>query len=102
MKVLVRDGRHFADVDERERRVRGRLDPDELGGGADQLGDVDFDARAEGHLDVVRKGDFGEVAMRAAVDVGHGNDVRAARERLKDVGGGCGARTEREGVPGMF
>ena len=95
--VLVGDGGDLADVDEREGRVGGRLDPDELRVGADQLGDVDFNARAEGHLDVVGEGDLGEVAVRAAVDVRHGHDVRAGGERLQDVGrrGRAGAEGER-------
>jgi len=70
--VLVGDAGDGADVDERERRVRRRLDPDELGFiGPDQVADVDFYRRRERHLHAVREGDFGEVAVRPAVYVRH-------------------------------
>jgi hypothetical protein len=38
----------------------------------------------------VCQGDLCEVAVGAAVDIGNGDDVRAGRERLQDVG--CGGR----------
>lgn len=100
--VLVGDGGDFADVDERQRGVRGRLDADEFGVWADELRNVDFDARAEGYLDVVRQGHLCEVAMRAAVDIGYGHDVRACRKRLQDVGRGGGSRGESERIAGVL
>jgi hypothetical protein len=95
--MLVRDGSDGADVDEREGGVGGRFNPDQLRVGADQLLDVDLDRRAEGHFDIVRERDLGEVAVRAAVDIGYGDDVRARGERLQDVGcrGRAGAEGER-------
>ena len=100
--VLVRDGSDLADVDKGECWVGGRLDPDEFRVWADQLSDVDFDRRAEGDFDIVRECDLGEVAVRAAVDVRDGDDVRACGEGLQDVGGGRGAGTESECIPGVL
>jgi len=67
--VLVRHARDFADVDELQRGVRRRLDPDELGLGPDELANVDFDARAEGDLDVVCERYLGEVAVRSSIHI---------------------------------
>jgi len=93
--VLVRDGSDGADIDEREGGVGGRFNPDQLRVRADQLLDVDLDRRAEGYFDIVRERDLGEVAVRAAVDIGDGDYVRARGERLQDVG--CGGRAGAEG-----
>ena len=88
--VLVGEGRNLADVDELQGGVRGRLDPDELRVGLDQLLHVELDGRRKRDLDIVRQGDLCEVAVGAAVDIGDGDDVRAGGERLQDVG--CGGR----------
>jgi hypothetical protein len=100
--VLVGNGGDLADVDQREGGVRGRLDPDQLGVGADQLSNVDLDAGAEGDLDVVCEGDLCEVAVGSAVDVGDGDDVGASGERLEDVGCGGGTRAEGERIAGVL
>ena len=100
--VLVGNCRDFADVDKGQRGVRGRLNPDELGVWADEFGNVDFDTRAEGHLDVVCEGHFGEVAVRSAVDIRDGHDVRACCERLQNVGCGGGARGVGERIAGVL
>ena len=47
-------------------------------------------------------GDFGEIAVRAAVDVGHGHDVAAGCEALEDGSRGGGARGEGERVFGVL
>lgn len=50
----------------------------------------------------MRGGDFGEVAMRAAVDVGDGDDVRTCGEGLQYCCCCGGAGGECEGVAGVF
>lgn len=100
--VLVGNGGDLADVDEGQGRVRGRLDPDELGVGADQLNDVDLDGGREGDFDIVCQRDLGEVAVGAAVDVGDGDDVRAGSKRLQDVGSSGRAGAEGERIAGVL
>jgi hypothetical protein len=51
---------------------------------------------------VVRGGYLGEVAVRAAVDVGYGDDVRVCGEGLENVGCGGGAGAEGEGIAGVL
>lgn len=51
--VVVGDGGDSADVDEGERRVGGRLDPDQFGFRFDHLGDFDLNGGREGDLDAV-------------------------------------------------
>lgn len=76
--VGVGDGGDGADVDEAERRVRGRFDPDQFRRGwLDQRGQVVRDAGREGHGDAVRGRHSCEIPVRSAVHVGHGDDVRA-------------------------
>jgi hypothetical protein len=67
--VLVRDCSDLADIYEGQCRVRGRLNPDELGVGSDEVCDVDFDARAECDFDIVCERYLSEVAVRSSVDV---------------------------------
>jgi hypothetical protein len=67
--MLMRNRRNLADIHQRQRGVRRRLDPDELCVGANELGNVDLDARAEGDFDIVCEGYLGEVAVRSSVDV---------------------------------
>lgn len=101
--VLVGDVGDGADVDEREGRVGRGFDPDEFGPvGLDHAGDVEFDGGRKGDLDAVGRGDFGEVAMSAAVDVGDGNDMASCSETLEDNGSGGGARGKGESVFGLF
>ena len=47
-------------------------------------------------------GDLCEVAVRAAVDVGDGDDVRALGEGLKDCGSCCGSGGEGKSEAGVF
>lgn len=101
--MLVRDGGDGADVDEAERRVAGGFDPDELCFvGSDQLADFDLDGGGEGDVDAVRGGDFCEVPVCAAVDIGYGDNVGARGEGLEDRGCRCGAGGEGEGIAGVF
>jgi hypothetical protein len=67
--VLMRNRRDLADVHQRQGRVRRRLDPDELCVGANELSDVNLDARAECNLDIVGQGYLGKVAVGSSVDV---------------------------------
>ncbi len=82
---LLGDRRHLLDVDQLERGVRGRLDPDHLGVGA-QGGDKVLGLVAgqvdEGHFDALAGHDALEVADRAAVQVVHGDDVVASFEQV--------------------
>ena len=100
--VAVCDRGDGADVNEREGGIGGRFDPDEFGLWADEFGDIDFDGGGEGYFDAVCECDFGEVAVRAAVDVRDGDDMGAGGEGLEDCGGRGGAGGEGEGVAGVF
>lgn len=100
--VFVGDGGDGADVDEGERGVRGRLDPDELRLRADQRLDVDLDRGREGHADVVRGRDAGEVAVSAAVDIADGDDMGADGEGLEDDGRGGRAGAEGERIAAVL
>lgn len=101
--VLVGHGSDLLDIDQAEGGVGGGFDPDQLGlVGADELLDVEFDARRESHLDTMGGGNLGEVPVGSTIDIGDGDDVRARGERLKDDGGGCGARGEGKGIFGVF
>jgi hypothetical protein len=73
--MLMGYSSHLPDVHERECGVRGRLDPDQFRLFSDQVCDIVADVRRERDMDIVGEGDFGEVAVRAAVDVGYGDDV---------------------------
>jgi hypothetical protein len=47
-------------------------------------------------------GHLGEVAVGATVDVRDRDNVRASGEGLEDVGSGCGARGEGQGILGVL
>lgn len=96
--LCVRDGYDGGNVDQAKRRVARGLDPDQAGIRGDVLVDVDLDLGCECDFDAVGHCDLCEVAVGAAVDVGDGDDVRAGREALEDVGGGGRARGVGEGV----
>lgn len=101
--MSVGDGGDVPDVDQTQGGVAGAFDPDQLGLiRADEIGHVDLNAGREGDLDAMSGGDLGEVAMRAAVDIGDRHDVGALREGLEDEGGGGGAGGEGEGEARMF
>ena len=101
--MAVGDGGHGANVDETQGRVARALNPDELSlVRPNQLGDVEFDARRESHLDAVGGGHLGEVAVRAAVDVRDGYHVRSRSKRLQDRRRRCRARREGQGVSCML
>lgn len=62
----MRDGSYFADVNEGQGGVGGRLYPDEFGlAGADEVGEFEGDAGGEGDMNAMRRGDFGKVPMRS-------------------------------------
>ncbi len=91
------------DIHQAQGGVAGTLDPDQLRLiRADELGHVDLDARRKRDLDAMGGSDFGEVAMRAAVDIRDRDHVGALGERLEDQRRGGGARGECEGEAGMF
>ena len=48
----------------------------------DQVRNVELDAWGKGNVDAVSGGDFGKVAVCAAVDVGDGDDMGACSEGL--------------------
>lgn len=81
---------HFSDINQAQRRVTGAFDPDEFGLiRSNELGDINFNTRGESDLNAMSSSHFGEVAMRAAVDIGDGNDVRALCEGLKNESRSC-------------
>lgn len=100
--VLVGDRDDMADIDKAQGRVRGGLDPDEARILVDVLRDVDFNLGSKSDLDAVRLGNLREVAVGAAVDVRHGDDVGSGSEGLQDVCGGGRAGREGEGVFGVL
>lgn len=88
--MLVGDSSHLPDIDQGQGRIAGALDPDQFRlVGPDELGHVDLNAGREGHLDAMRRCDFGKVTMSATVDIRDRYDVRALGERLEDQGS-CG------------
>ena len=75
--MLVGDCCYRSYIDQFQCGIAWCLDPDEFRlVGAYEFLDVEFDARGEGDLDAVGGGDLGEVAVRAAVDIGDGDNVR--------------------------
>lgn len=81
--MLMCDRGHLANIHESQCRIRGTFDPDQLRVvGADKRLDVDLDGGSECDLHTMGRCDFGEVAVSATVDVGHGDHMRAGRERL--------------------
>lgn len=100
--VLVRLGDDGADVDEAQGRVAGALDPDEAGLVGDVLADVDLDLGRKRHADAMGLGHLREVAVGAAVDVRHGDDMAARGEALEDRGRRGAAAGEGEGVLGVL
>ena len=100
--MLVSDAGDLPYVDECQCGIGRRLDPNQLCRWADQLCDVNLDAGTESHFDIVCSCDFGEVAMRAAIDIRDGDDVGASGERLQDRSGRCGTRGEGEGETGVL
>ena len=101
--VTVRHRSDIADIDQPESRVAGALDPDQLRLlRADELGDVELDAGRERHLDAVGSGHFGEIAVRAAIDVRNRHHMRARGKGLQDQRCGGGTGGEGEGKSGML
>lgn len=65
-------GRNCPNVDQTQRWIAGTFDPYQFGlVWPDKFGNVDFNAGRKGDLDAVCCRDFGEVAMRTTVDIGH-------------------------------
>lgn len=50
----------------------------------------------------MRKGDLGEVAVRATIDIRYRDDVRACSERLQDIGSRSRAGAEGKSIAGML
>jgi hypothetical protein len=65
--MLMRNRSHFPNIYKRQRRVRRRLDPNELSIWTNKLDNVDFDAGTESNLDIVCKRYLGEVAVRSSI-----------------------------------
>jgi hypothetical protein len=100
----MRSIRHGSNIDEGERWVTRSLDPDQFGVLVflKQLLHVDLDGSSESNGDTVRMRDLGKVTMRATVEIGNGNDVRARGERLQGSGHSGEARRERKSVLGIL
>lgn len=76
---------NFTNVNQRQCRVAGAFDPDELGLiGPNEFGHVDLDTWRECHLDAMGSGNFGKVTMGTTVDIGDRDHVRALGKRLED------------------
>jgi hypothetical protein len=63
---------------------------------------VQLNGGGEGHSDAVGVSDLCEVSVGTTVDIGDGDDVRPAGERLQDIGGSSRARGIGKGVLGML
>lgn len=87
--VPVRNRSNSTDIDQAQRGVTGRLNPDQFClVGADQIFDIQLNRGRECDVDAVRGGDLGEVAMSSAIDVRHRDDMRAGGKGLQDDSGG--------------
>lgn len=94
--VLVGNIGNGLDVDQAEGGVGGGLNPDELGVGTDDRGNIGSIGKIDKRdLDSEGRGDLGEVAVGASVDVVDRDDVGSSREGRDD--GGSGGRSGREG-----
>jgi hypothetical protein len=100
--MLVRNRRNLPNIDQGQSGVGRRFDPDELGVWTDELGNINFNAGTKSDLDVVRKRNLCEVAVRASIYIRDGYDVRSSCKRLQDVGGGRGPGTECERIAGVL
>lgn len=98
----VRNIRNLTNIHQTQRRVCGRLDPDEFCVWFQYGFVADFERWSKSHVYAVRGGDFGEVAMCAAIHIRYGYDVGAGGEGLEDCCCCGGAGGECEGVAGMF
>lgn len=93
--ICMRNLGNLLDIHQSQRRIRRRLNPDQLGiFGPDQLLHVHFDGRGESHLNAMGRSHLGEVSMRSTVDVGDGNNMRARSQGLEDRSSGGRARSE--------
>lgn len=93
--IRMRNLGDLLDIHQSQRRVRRRLNPDQLSIlRPDQLLHVHFDGRGESHLNTMGRSHLGEVSMRSTVDVGDGNNMRARGQGLEDRSGGGRARSE--------
>lgn len=98
----VRNIRDFADIHQTQGRVRGRLNPNQFRVWFEDGFGADFEGWCKRDVYAVRSCDFGEVAMRAAIDVRDGNNVGTGGEGLQDYCCCRGAGGERERVAGVF
>ena len=93
--IRMRNLGNLLDVHQSQRRVRRRLDPDQLGIlGPDQLLHVHLDGRSKSHMNAMGRSHLGEVSMRSTVDVGDGNNMRARGQGLEYRSSGGRARSE--------
>lgn len=65
------------DINKRQSWIRRCLDPNKLGLRSNDGVDINFNAAREGHGDTVRCSNLCEVSVGAAVDIAHGDDMRA-------------------------
>lgn len=100
--VLVGKVGNSPDIHQAKSRVRGGLDPNELGLGADQLLHIHLNAGGEGDVDTVRRSNLGEVSVGTAVNIGDRNDVGASSKGLEDIGSSGGAGGEGQSVLGVL
>lgn len=81
--MTMRHRGYFADIHQAQGGIARTLDPDQFRLiRPNQFGNVDLNAGGKCYLHAMRRGDFGEVAVRAAIDVGDGDNVRALGQRL--------------------
>lgn len=93
--VLVRNVRNSTNVHERERWVRGSLDPNQFGLIFNHGPRIDLDGARKRDADPVGSRNLGEVPVRPAVHIRDGDDVGACSKALQDRSGR--RRPRREG-----
>jgi len=101
--VLVGNISDSLDINETQRRVGGSLDPDELGVGADDRGNVGGIGKInKGNLNSEGRGDLGEVTVSTSVNVVHRDNVGSSRKRADNGGGGGRSRGEGQSMLGTL
>lgn len=69
--MTMRHRCHLSDIHQAQRRVTRTFDPDQFSlVRSNELSDIDLDTGGESDLDAMSSSYFGEIAMRAAVDIG--------------------------------
>lgn len=101
--VLMGNLGNCLDINQTQGGVGWGFNPNELGVGTDGGSDVGSILEVnKGHIDTQSGGDLCEVAVSAAVDVIHGDDVGSRSKRRDNGGGGSRSRGKSKSVFSTF